>query len=158
MPGDFTYCAEPGKPTLVMRQSFDASREEVFEAWTTPEQVAQWWDPSGAPLALCEIDLRPDGLFRWIAQGETGAKYPFIGTYREIVPPERLVFVAGMSPAGPQQLSTLTFSESDGRTTLTITIECHSAEQRDEMLSMRIDAGTARTLQNLAAHLDRRPQ
>ena len=83
----FSCVAEPGKPTLVMTRTFDAPREDVFEAWTTPEQVALWWDPTGAPLAVCEIDLRPGGAFRWINQGEIGAKHPFAGVYREIVPP-----------------------------------------------------------------------
>jgi uncharacterized protein YndB with AHSA1/START domain len=156
--GKFSFVAEPGQPTLVMMQSFDAAPGDVFEAWTNPEEVAQWWDPTGSPLAICEIDLRPDGAFRWVNQGDTGLTHPFTGTYREIVPPERLVFEGGMSPTGPRQLSTLTFIESDGRTNLTITIECQSVEQRDAMLAMRIEVGTGRTLQNLAAHLDRRPQ
>jgi uncharacterized protein YndB with AHSA1/START domain len=155
--GKFEYVAEPGKPTLVMTQTFDASRAAVFEAWTKPEQVALWWDPTGAPLAVCEIDLRPRGAFRWVNRGEIGAKFPFAGTYREIVAPERLVFQARNSPTSPEQLATLTFSESNGMTTLTMTIECPSVAHRDEMLSMRIEAGTARTMQNLAAHLSRRP-
>jgi uncharacterized protein YndB with AHSA1/START domain len=155
--GKFSCVADPVKPTLVMAQTFDAPRADVFEAWTTPEAVALWWDPSGAKLAICEIDLRPGGTFRWINQGEAGAKHPFIGTYREITPPERLVFEVRTSPAGPPQLGTLIFSETDGGTTLTMTIECPSVAQRDEMLAMRIDAGTARTLQNLAVYLERRP-
>ena len=153
MSGNFTCVAEPDRPVLVMTQTFDAPRADVFDAWTDPEQVALWWDPTGAPLAVCEIDLRPNGAFRWINQGDTGAKHPFSGVYLEITPPERLVFRARVSPISPEQRATLVFSERDGRTTLTMTIECPSVEHRDEMLAMRIDAGTARTLQNLAAHL-----
>jgi uncharacterized protein YndB with AHSA1/START domain len=148
---------DPAKPTLVMTQTFDASRADVFEAWTTPEAVAQWWDPTGAELAICEIDLRPGGTFRWINQGMTGAKHPFAGTYREVVPPDRLVFEVRASPASLPQLGTLIFTETEDGTTLTITIEYPSVAQRDAMLAMRIDAGTARTLQNLGAYLDRRP-
>lgn len=158
MPGKFSYIAQPDHRTLVMAQTFDAPRADVFEAWTTTEQVALWWDPTGAPLAICEIDLRTDGSFRWVNQGEIGAKYPFTGTYREIAPPERIVFQARISPASPEQVTTLIFTERNGMTTLTMTIECESVAQRDEMLSMRIDAGTARTLQNLANHLERRPK
>jgi uncharacterized protein YndB with AHSA1/START domain len=155
--GKFNCVAEPGQSTLVMTQTFDAPRTDVFEAWTTAEQVALWWDPTGAPLAVCEIDLRPNGAFRWINRGDTGAKHPFTGTYREIRPPERLVFQARTSPSSSEQIATLDFTESGGITTLTMTIECQSVEGRDEMLSRRIDAGTARTLQNLAVYLDRRP-
>lgn len=156
MSGKFSYVAEPGQRTLVMTQSFDAPRADVFEAWTAPDQVSLWWDPTGAPLAICEIDLRTNGAFRWINQGEIGAKYPFTGIYREIVRPERIVFQARISPTSPEQVTTLIFTESNGMTTLTMTIECESVAQRDEMLSMRIDAGTARTLQNLATYLDGR--
>jgi uncharacterized protein YndB with AHSA1/START domain len=153
----FSCVAEPGKPTLVMTRTFDAPREDVFEAWTTPEQVALWWDPTGAPLAVCEIDLRPGGAFRWINRGEIGAKHPFAGIYREIAPPQRLVFDVRISPQSPQQRGTLVFAKAGGKTTLTMTIECESVALRDAMLSMRIDAGTARTLENLATHLRRRP-
>ena len=154
--GKFSHTAEPGKPTLVMTQTFDAPRVEVFDAWTTPDQVALWWDPTGEPLAVCEIDLRPNGAFRWINAGDMGAKFPFTGTYCEIAPPERLVFQARMSPTSPLQVATLLFVENDGRTTLTMRIECQSAAQRDEMLSRRVDAGTAKTLQNLAVYLAKR--
>ena len=156
MHGEFSFIAEPAQRTLVMMRTFDAPREDVFAAWTTPEEVTQWWDPTGAPLAVCEIDLRPNGVFRWVNQGEVGAKHPFTGIYREIVRPERLVFHAGISPEAPQQLATLVFTERDGRTKLTMTIECGSVVQRDMMLSMRIEVGTARTLENLAVHLRRR--
>ena len=156
MLGRFSYVADPGQPTLVMTQTFDSPRAEVFEAWTTPEQVSLWWDPTGAPLAICEIDLRTGGAFRWINQGEMGAKYPFAGIYCEIIPPERIVFDALISPSGPKQHITLTFTERDGSTTLTMTVECKSVVRRDEMLSAGINAGTERTLQNLADHLQRK--
>jgi uncharacterized protein YndB with AHSA1/START domain len=154
--GKFSCVADPKTSNLVMTQTFDASPADVFEAWTNPDEVTLWWDPTGAPLAVCEIDLSPNGTFRWVHQGELGLKHPFTGVYREIVPPERLVFEARISPEHPLQRSTLSFSAVEGGTTLTMTIECASAAYRDQMLAMRVDAGTARTMQNLAAHLNRR--
>lgn len=156
MLGKFSCVADPGQQTLIMSQTFDATKADVFEAWTTPEQIALWWDPTGVPLAVCEIDLRPGGMFRWINQGETGRQHPFTGIYREIVPFERLVFDAQMTPAGTMQRSTLVFAEQNGMTTLTMTIQCQSEAQRDAMLAMRIDVGTARTLANLDTHLERK--
>ncbi len=67
------------------------------------------------------------------------------------------MFDVRISPQSPQQRGTLVFAEAGGKTTLTMTIECETVAQRDAMLSMRIDAGTVRTLENLAAHLRRRP-
>ena len=49
----------PGDRQIVVTRLFDAPRALVFEAWTKSEHVAHWWDPSGVPLAVCEIDLRP---------------------------------------------------------------------------------------------------
>jgi uncharacterized protein YndB with AHSA1/START domain len=152
--GKFSCIADIGEKTLVMSQTFDAPRTSVFDAWTTAERVALWWDPTGAKLAVCEIDLRPDGEFRWVNQGDQGLKYPFAGTYREIVRPERLVFEAAIATA-PRSLTTLMFAQAARKTTLTMTIDCPTVALRDQMLAMRVDAGTARTLQNLGQHLAR---
>lgn len=134
--------ADPGERTLVMTRHFDAPRTRVFEAWTQAKHVKHWWDPAGVPLEECEIDLRPNGTFRWVNRGHV-----FTGTYREIAPPERLVFVS------PDSVSTLLFVEKAGKTELTITIECRTVEGRDEMLKIGIHKGTARTLANLASYL-----
>ena len=91
----------PSEREIVIERVFDAPRTLVFEAWTQAEHVAHWWDPSGAPLAECEIDLRPNGAFRFVNAGPEGAKYPFTGFYREIT---RL---RGSSSAGPAPLRTV---------------------------------------------------
>ncbi len=143
----------PTDREIVMTRIFDAPRSLVFEAWTKTEHVAHWWDPSGVPLSVCEIDLRPDGAFRWVHRGADGAGYSFTGTYREITPPERLVFATRMVPSSPESVGTLVFTDERGKTKLTMTIECSSIEDRDALLKMRVDAGTGRTLENLAEYL-----
>lgn len=143
----------PSPREIVITRTFDAPRAVVFDAWTQPEHVRHWWDPSGAPLSVCEIDLRPHGAFRWVHGGAGGSEYSFAGTYREIAAPARLVFSTRMSPSGGESVGTLVFVEQDGRTTLTITIECASTADRDDLLRMRVAAGTARTLDNLASYL-----
>jgi len=141
----------PGDRQIVVTRSFDAPRALVFDAWTRAEHVAQWWDPSGVPLAVCEIDLRPNGAFRWVNRSPGGGEgHTFTGIYREIVPPERLAF---SSPSSPEQVSTIVFTAEGKKTKLTLTIQCASKEERDALLQMRVDAGTARTLENLAAYL-----
>jgi uncharacterized protein YndB with AHSA1/START domain len=134
----------------VVTRLFDAPRALVFEAWTKAEHVVHWWDPSGTPLAVCEIDLRPNGAFRFVNRAPDGGEgHSFSGIYREIAPPEKLVF--GF-PSGTG-VSTLRFTEQGKQTKLTITMECASKEEREALLQMRVDAGTARTLDNLAAYL-----
>ena len=141
----------PGDRQIVVTRVFDAPRALVFEAWTKAEHVAHWWDPSGVPLAVCEIDLRPNGAFRWVNRAPDGGEgHSFSGIYREITPPERLVFA---SPSSPGPGATLVFTEEGKKTKLTMTIECASEKDRDALLQMRVDAGTARTLENLAAYL-----
>ena len=139
---------------IVLTRTFDAPRETVFEAWTKAEHVKHWWDPSGVPLSVCEIDLRPNGAFRWVNNAH-GAEHTFTGTYLEITAPERLVFTVKMFPSRPDPLTTLLFSQDGSKTKLTMKIECSSIEDRDGLLQMRIDAGTGRTLENLAKYLGR---
>jgi uncharacterized protein YndB with AHSA1/START domain len=145
--------AEPGSTTIMVTRFFDAPPSAVFEAWTKAEHVAHWWDPSGAPLAVCEIDLRPGGAFRWVNQAVKGIEYSFTGTSHRITPPHGLVFAARTFPSGPESIATLSFIEDSGRTKFIMTIECQSIEDRDALLAMRVDVGTARTLENLAAFL-----
>jgi uncharacterized protein YndB with AHSA1/START domain len=143
----------PSEREIVIERVFDAPRTLVFEAWTKAEHVAHWWDPSGTPLAVCEIDLRPGGAFRFVNGGPDGARYPFSGVYREITPPARLLFGTPSPASNDESGATLVFSEHDGKTTLTMTIACKSKADRDALLQMRVDVGTAKTLDNLDEYL-----
>jgi uncharacterized protein YndB with AHSA1/START domain len=144
----------PTDREIVITRFFDAPRAIVFESWTKAEHIAHWWDPSGLPLAVCEIDLRPGGAFRWVHRAPDGGEgHSFTGVYREIVPPEKLVFTVRMFPSSPEPVGTLVFTEDRKKTKLTMEIECTTKKDRDALLEMRIDAGTALTLENLAAYL-----
>jgi uncharacterized protein YndB with AHSA1/START domain len=147
----------PSDREIRLVRVFDAPRRLVFEAWTNPEHVRHWWDPSGRPLATCEIDLRPGGAFRFVNSTPQGPGHAFTGTYLEIKPPGRLAF-SSPTPGGADTLGTLEFEERAGQTTLTLTMTAPSKEARDAMLEMRIDAGTARTLDNLREYLARKSQ
>ena len=142
----------PSDREILIVRAFAARRDLVFEAWTTPEHLAQWWDPSRERLASCDVDLRPNGTFRFIPRG---AKPPFIGTYRDIVPPERLVFSTVVAPSGAESIGTILFEEQDRRTIVRLTIACASQADRDALLKMRVDAGTLQTLENLDEYVAR---
>lgn len=151
--------SEAAKITLIsdreisITRTFNAPRPVVFDAWTKAEHVRHWWSPDGVPLAVCEIDLRPGGAFRFVHRTQQGEGPAFTGTYREIVAPERLVF-ASPAPTGGHSVGTLLFEERQGQTVLTLTIASSSKEARDALLKMRVDAGTARTLDNLNKYLE----
>ena len=131
-----------------LTRDFDASRAEIFEAWTKPEHVACWWDAAGEPLTACEIDLRPGGSFKFVTKGHPDM--PFAGTYREIAPPSRLIFEA-LGASGR-----VTLEEAARKTQMVVEIECRSAEQLDQYLRMGVDVGTAQTLDNLVVYAQRR--
>jgi uncharacterized protein YndB with AHSA1/START domain len=137
---------------IVLRRVFDAPRRLVFEACTKPEHLACWWGPRRFTLQACEMDLRPGGAWRFVQRGPDGNAYAFRGVYREIVPPERLVYTfefEGMP--GRVALETLTFDEQDGKTTLTNTMLFDSVEERDGMLqSGGMEAGAAESWDRLA--------
>ena len=144
----------PNDREILLTRTFEAPRTAVFDAWTNAEHVKHWWDPSGVPLSCCEIDLQPGGSFRWV-NNANGREHAFTGTYREIMRPERLVFTVKILASSPGALPTLMFSQDGHQTKLTMRIECRSIEDREALLQMRVDAGTGRTLENLAIYLER---
>src|SRR5271155_3984325 len=90
---DTEVVADRDTHAIVLTRMLAAAREQVFEAWTRPEHVTRWWDPAGPPLSECEIDLRPGGAFRFVTQ-HSPDDHEFAGVYREIAPPDYLVFEA----------------------------------------------------------------
>ena len=102
---------------LVVTRAFDAPARLVFEAWTRPELLRQWWVPKsmGMSLLSCEMDVRVGGKYRLeFAHGDSRAA--FFGTYREVTPPSRLVWTNEESDEG--SVTTVTFEEKGGKTFL----------------------------------------
>ncbi|MGI5269480.1 SRPBCC family protein [Nonomuraea sp. CA-218870] len=101
---------------------FDAPREQVFAAWTTPARFARWFGPrfTDAPVDRIVLDARPGGGWRVTLTAEEGFEVTFDGVYREVTPPERLVFTTG-DPDGPGPASVVTVELADeaGRTAMT---------------------------------------
>ena len=135
--------------TIRFVRSFDAPAALVFEAWTNSEHLRCWWDAAGEPLAVCEIDLRPGGAFRFVSRAHP--ERPFTGVYLEIAPPYRLVFEALHSTGRVQ------FSNTGDKTRMTVEIVCQSAEQLEQFIKMGVDAGTSQTLDNLVSYIQRQP-
>jgi uncharacterized protein YndB with AHSA1/START domain len=130
--------------TIAFERKLPVSRAEVFDAWTKPEQISEWWDPTGARLVTCEIDLRPGGAFRFVNDGHGP---PFTGTYAVIERPSRLVFEA-MGSVG-----TVTLEAAGNTTRMSVTIRCASKEQLEHFVTMGIAPNTDRTLDNLVRYV-----
>lgn len=132
--------------TLWFRRRLPVSRVRVFDAWTHPEHLRHWWDPTGTPLARCNVDLRPGGAFELVPDGDAHGP-PFTGVYKQIDPPSLLVFEA-MGAVGTVRL------ESSGEATeMTVSIACPSREHLEQFLKVGVEVGTAQTLDNLARHV-----
>jgi len=134
--------AQIDKPslTIAFERLIEASREDVFDAWTKPEQVSEWWDPNGDRLAACEIDLRVGGTFRFVNHAHGPG---FSGTYTEIQRPSHLAFDA-FGAFGKVLLDSV-----DGQTRMRVTIRCVSSEQLEQFVQSGVADGTDRTLDNL---------
>jgi uncharacterized protein YndB with AHSA1/START domain len=106
---------------LLIVRIFDAPRELVFKAWTTPGHLSRWFGPEGFTVPTCEIDFRAGGIFRFVMRGPDGKDYPFDGEYVEIVEPSRIVFRGNIHDVpGQDVLTTVIFTEHEGKTKLTV--------------------------------------
>ncbi|HEY4384930.1 MAG TPA: SRPBCC domain-containing protein, partial [Ktedonobacteraceae bacterium] len=83
--------AEPGKQEMIITREFDAPRELVFQAFTDPELVPQWWGPRRLSTLVDKMDVRSGGLWRFINQDLDGNEYGFHGVYHEVCAPERII-------------------------------------------------------------------
>jgi uncharacterized protein YndB with AHSA1/START domain len=132
----------PADEQILITREFDAPRHLVYKAWTTPELVRRWWSGHRGEMTVCEIDLRVGGTWRYAMVANEGFEVAFHGEYSEIVPNERLVSteVYEAFPDG-EALDTLTLTEADGRTTLTVLVEHQSKEHRDMHIESGMEVG-----------------
>ena len=118
---------------LTISREIKAPRARVFAAWTDISQASLWWAPKGFALLECEMDIRPGGLWLRRMRGADGRITTKHGVYREIMPPERLVFTYNTEYADgsidPETLVTVTFADLGGRTQLTLRHTGFATEQ-----------------------------
>ena len=133
---------------------FDAPRALVFKMWTDPTHMAQWWGPRGFTNPICELDARVGGKIRIDMRAPDGRVFPMSGTFREIVEPERLVFVAYPDDhAGnhlAESLTTVTFEDQGGKTKLTMHARAVGLAPIAVQMLAGMDAGWNGSLDKLA--------
>lgn len=138
----------PTDREIVITRVFDAPRHLVFDAISKPEFLKRWLlGPPGWEMVVCENDLRVGGEFRHVWRREDGTSMAMHGVHREVVPPERVVrtetFDFGCEAQAGEQLGTLTLTERNGQTTMTITVLYPSQEARDAAIASGMDRGLA---------------
>lgn len=136
----------PSDREICLTRLFDAPRNLVFDAMTKPEHVTYWWGclDEGYSVPGCEIDLRPGGAWRFVNRTPKGQLATFYGVYREIAPPERLVFTEIFEPfPDVESVVTAVFTDENGKTRLTLTALYPSLEVRDSVLKTGMERGAA---------------
>lgn len=155
---------------FIISRVFDAPRELVFKAWTERERLMQWFGPKGFTMPAAKMDFRPGGSFHYCMRSPDGKEMWGKFVYREIVAPERIVLVSSFSdkdgnltrhpfvPTWPlETLSTTTFEQHAGKTTLTIRwLPLNATEQeRQTFANMRqsMNQGWTGTFEQLTEYL-----
>jgi len=142
----------PTDREIVMTRVFDAPRDLVFDAWTKPELLRRWLGVfNGWTFAVCEVDLKVGGAYRFVWRGPDGNEMGMGGVYREIARPERLVSTEKFDEAWypGEALDTMVLTEKDGNTTCTLSVLYASKEARDGVLVSGMDKGVAESYDNL---------
>jgi uncharacterized protein YndB with AHSA1/START domain len=159
-PGGSRPAKTPSDRKLVLTRTFDAPRALVFKAWTDPEHVARWWGPHGFTNARCEVDARPGGRIRVDLADPDGTVHSMKGIFDEVVEPERIVFSAGAvededGNPGLEGRTTVTFTENDGRTTLTLEVVIVKVTPDAAWSFEGMEAGWTQSLERLADEVAR---
>lgn len=142
-----TDAIDRAERTFHFERLLDASRDDVFDAWTKPDQLSHWWDPTGKKLIACTIDLKVNGAFRFVSDGHAP---PFEGVYRVVDRPGRLEFEA-MGALGK-----IVLEEAAGKTRMRVSIRSPSAEHFEMFLKLGVNVGTSTTFDNLTAFVRRK--
>ena len=129
----------PSDTEILIRREFDAPAHLVYRACTEPDLVKRWWSGKRGEVTSVEIDLKVGGTWRYVMVANEGFEVAFHGTYREIVPDEKVVSTELFEGApgvteDDATLNTMTLVETGGTTTLTTLVECHVKEIRDAII------------------------
>jgi uncharacterized protein YndB with AHSA1/START domain len=135
----------PEDNQILISREFAAPKHLVYKAISTPDLVKKWWNAKRGEVTIAEIDLRVGGKWRYLMVTPDGTEVGFHGEYKEIITNERVVSteVFEGAPGGDEtgSLNTVTLTEDDGRTTMTVLVEYPSKEIRDIVIESGMEAG-----------------
>jgi uncharacterized protein YndB with AHSA1/START domain len=140
----------PSDTQILITRDFNAPRHLVFRAWTTPDLIRRWWAGDRGEVTSVEVDLRAGGAWRYVMTANGGFEVAFHGQYQEVVPSERIVSTEvfeGYPDA--EAVSTTTFTEHDGRTTLVLLVDHPSKETRDAHINSGMEQGMQESMDHL---------
>lgn len=150
----------PSDTEITVTRSFVAPRRLVFEAFTKPDLVRRWLQgPDDWPMVVCEVDFRVGGAYRYVWRNPGKGDMGMGGTFREIVPPERIVHTELFDQdwTGGETMVTTVFEERGGRTTVTATVRYSSQAARDGALKTGMIEGWGQAYDRLDGLLAEAP-
>ena len=140
----------PSDTQILITREFDAPRHLVYRTYTTPELIKRWWTGDRGKMTIAEVDLRPGGSWRYAMIANAGFEVAFHGQYREVVQDERIVSTEVYEGApDAEAVSTVTFTERDGRTTVSILVQHTTKEHRDAHINSGMEAGLQEAMDHL---------
>ena len=140
----------PTETQILIKREFDAPKQLVYKAYTTPELIKRWWSGDRGKVTSAEVDLRVGGKWRYVMTANAGFEVAFHGEYREIVPNELLVSTEvfeGM-PDG-EALDTTTYKDVEGRTLLTVLMQLANKADRDAVINSGMEGGMQEAMDHL---------
>ena len=157
---DHSLSLHDGEREFVVEWQFAAPRTLLFQVYTQPEHLKRWWAPPSYTLAVCTIDLRPGGIWHYCMRSPEGQDQWARAVYREIVPPEKLVYTttfadehANPIEGMPEHLTTVIFMEEAGKTTVTARVQFASAAALKVALDIGILQGMSMTWEYLVEYV-----
>ncbi len=149
-----------GEQEFVMERLFNAPRALMFQVFTQPEHLKRWWAPQPYTVPVCTIDLRPGGIWHYCLRSPKGEVHWARSVYREIVPPEKLVYTstfadehANPTEGIPEHLTTLTFTEEEGKTRVMAHVQFASGEALKVAVGLGILEGMSITWEELGEYV-----
>ncbi len=146
--------AQPNE--IKLYRIYNAPVKMVWDAWTDPDQVAQWWGPRGFSLTTHSMDLRPGGNWIYTMHGPDGTDFPYSTKYFKVEPQSKLVYDHGSKDDSPPMFRvTVLFSETDGKTHMDMTMTLPSPEAAIETRKFIKAAGGDASWDRLAEYLEK---
>jgi uncharacterized protein YndB with AHSA1/START domain len=140
----------PSDTQILITREFDAPRHLVYRAYTTPELIKRWWAGDHGTVTSAEVDLRPGGIWRYVMTANPGFEVAFHGEFQEIIPAERIVTTEIFEGApDAAAVTTASFTESDGRTTLSLLVTHTTQENRDMHVNSGMESGMQESMNYL---------
>jgi uncharacterized protein YndB with AHSA1/START domain len=145
-----------GDTDMQIERVFDAPREQVYRAFTDPDQISEWWGPRSTTTRVEQCELKAGGAWRFVSVNEDGSEFVFFGEFTELKEPEKVAYTFNWEGnEGQPSTDDITFIDEGERTKLVIRSTFASKDDRDAMIGAGMEKGMNESYQRLDEFLAR---